>query len=112
MKPEQTILQDCPARTHHFCKRNHDWLPFINMFENLIDSRVDLTLEFPVGGWPYLSLHIATTKLPTEKKTRFEYKYYSKPRVLLTFYQLVEFLKEQCWLFDNVSRDVRCGERD
>ncbi|GBP26746.1 hypothetical protein EVAR_95257_1 [Eumeta japonica] len=64
-------------------------------------------LGFLVGECSYLLIHIATAELPVELKTEFEQRYVSDSRVLQTFEQLVEFLEKECWLFDNILREVR-----
>ncbi|GBP24440.1 hypothetical protein EVAR_19316_1 [Eumeta japonica] len=64
-------------------------------------------LGFPVGEWSYLLFHIATAKIPVQLKSRFEQKYSSDSRVLLTFDQLMEFLEEECRLLDDIPRDVQ-----
>ncbi|GBP54131.1 General transcription factor II-I repeat domain-containing protein 2 [Eumeta japonica] len=60
-------------------------------------------LAIPVREWKcHLLFYIATVKLPTELKTRFEKRYGNDPRVLPTFDQLVRFLEKECRLLDNI----------
>ncbi|GBP95010.1 hypothetical protein EVAR_67446_1 [Eumeta japonica] len=72
---------------------NQDWLPFINMFNNIVVSRADLKAGSRARGpdceWTSLML------------------YNSDSQVLLTFDQLVRFLEEGCRLCDDISREMR-----
>ncbi|GBP76356.1 Acyl-CoA synthetase short-chain family member 3, mitochondrial [Eumeta japonica] len=75
------------------------WIDFLNPLLMATVSLERLRL------WPYPLLHIPTTKLSVELKTRFEQRYGGDPRVLPTFNQFVEFLEEECQLLDNIPRE-------